>query len=597
MNGAFNGQILVEKLSKLNNSQQSIETLSHWCIFHRKNAKQVVDTWDRQFHCAPREQRISFLYLANDILQNSRRKGSEFVGEFWKVLPGALRDVFDKGDEHGRRVAMRLVDIWEERKVFGSRGQILKEQLVGQRSQISFNTTVNGQNSPSIRAKSIAGGTLEKIISAFEAVHNHYPEEDAAIGKCKVAVNHVENVERAFQNASNIGTVQDSGVVEELRENGIIIRQCIDQLEASETARMALVSVLRETLNEEESKLEFVRSQLQVAHHQSEQASNMCQHVLNDNRTNIPSPMLPATETYNKSSVNLHDSLTQGNGNQAIPASTVQSMPFYLDSASQVDEDHKKTAAAVAAKLAASTSSAQMLSYVLSSLASEGTAMTSGLRTSSAPVEISADYHLDKRQNAEHMIPSAEENAPFMVHTPTCPPSNSPRLKETPLPHQVSSVQHQGSPIFQQQSFSIQHQTSSSNFQPQSVSNQTSPSKLHHQMSPTGMPPHGSSPLNNEDTFPLSHQMSPMHPHPPPPPPPHSQYIQGVGNVTGNPYIYGGSAPLQQPPQLQGYPMVGIPLQGMAPYSGAANPYPLFQSSEMQVYNQPPLPTTPISRQ
>ena len=72
-------------------------------------AKQVVETWDRQFHCSPREQRLAYLYLANDILQNSRRKGSEFVGEFWKVLPDALRDVIENGDEYGRTAAVRLV--------------------------------------------------------------------------------------------------------------------------------------------------------------------------------------------------------------------------------------------------------------------------------------------------------------------------------------------------------------------------------------------------------------------------------------------------------------------------------------------------------
>lgn len=72
-------------------------------------AKQVVETWDRQFHCSPPEQRLAFLYLANDILQNSRRKGSEFVGEFWKVLPGALRDVIENGNEFGRNAARRLV--------------------------------------------------------------------------------------------------------------------------------------------------------------------------------------------------------------------------------------------------------------------------------------------------------------------------------------------------------------------------------------------------------------------------------------------------------------------------------------------------------
>lgn len=72
-------------------------------------AKQVVETWARQFHCSPLDQRLAYLYLANDILQNSRRKGSEFVGEFWKVLPDALRDVIDHGDEFGRNSALRLV--------------------------------------------------------------------------------------------------------------------------------------------------------------------------------------------------------------------------------------------------------------------------------------------------------------------------------------------------------------------------------------------------------------------------------------------------------------------------------------------------------
>ncbi|KAI3727819.1 hypothetical protein L6452_16439 [Arctium lappa] len=64
-------------------------------------AKQVVETWARQFCCSPRDQRLSFLYLANDILHNSRRKGSEFVGEFWKQImilcKYALEMPLDKG--------------------------------------------------------------------------------------------------------------------------------------------------------------------------------------------------------------------------------------------------------------------------------------------------------------------------------------------------------------------------------------------------------------------------------------------------------------------------------------------------------------------
>lgn len=86
-----------------------LSALSRWCISYRKKAKQIVETWDKLFRSAQREQRVSFLYLANDILQNSRRKGSEFVNEFWKVLPTSVKHVYESGDENGKKAASRLV--------------------------------------------------------------------------------------------------------------------------------------------------------------------------------------------------------------------------------------------------------------------------------------------------------------------------------------------------------------------------------------------------------------------------------------------------------------------------------------------------------
>lgn len=74
-------------------------------------AKLVVETWEHQFHNSPREQRLAFLYLANDILQNSRRKGAEFVAEFWRVLPEALRVVIRNGDDFEKNAALRLVSL------------------------------------------------------------------------------------------------------------------------------------------------------------------------------------------------------------------------------------------------------------------------------------------------------------------------------------------------------------------------------------------------------------------------------------------------------------------------------------------------------
>ncbi|KAK2973951.1 hypothetical protein RJ640_027580 [Escallonia rubra] len=77
------------------------KALSHWCIFHRSKAELVVATWAKQFHDSEIAQKVPLLYLANDILQNSKRKGNEFVTEFWKVLPVALKDLIEKAAEFG----------------------------------------------------------------------------------------------------------------------------------------------------------------------------------------------------------------------------------------------------------------------------------------------------------------------------------------------------------------------------------------------------------------------------------------------------------------------------------------------------------------
>ena len=44
-------------------------------MFHHRYCQQVVETWGRDFHSAPQERKISLLYLANDIMQNSKKDG------------------------------------------------------------------------------------------------------------------------------------------------------------------------------------------------------------------------------------------------------------------------------------------------------------------------------------------------------------------------------------------------------------------------------------------------------------------------------------------------------------------------------------------
>ncbi|KAL6540746.1 hypothetical protein OROMI_024629 [Orobanche minor] len=369
-NESFNETLLTDKLSRLNSSQQSIECLkllavSRWCISHRKKAKQVVETWEKLFKSAQPQQQVSFLYLSNDILQNSRRKGSEFVNEFWKVLPSALKGYYGGGNENCREVASRLVTIWEDRKVFGSRGQNLKNEVLGKNPSLPVNNVKNAnpikvmkRDASFLRIKLAVGGLPERILTAMQLLHDEVASEEATLNKCHDAVSCVRELEEDVLNASSQGSLQAPDVIDNILEQEKMIQQCISELEKSEEIRLALVSHLREALQDQETKLEQIRSELLVARGQIEQAANIKLQL-----TSVPSP-----------SPVVHQPTTDPSFQ--MPTTTHPLTPFSTD-----EESKKATAAVVAAKLAASTSSAQMLTSILSSLvAEEAASMSTGLK-------------------------------------------------------------------------------------------------------------------------------------------------------------------------------------------------------------------------
>ncbi|RAL51951.1 hypothetical protein DM860_010669 [Cuscuta australis] len=373
-NEPFDGQSLTEKLSKLNSSQQSIESLSRWCTSFRKRAKQIVETWDKVFKPAQKEQRVALLYLANDILQNSRRKGSEFVNEFWKVLPAALKLVYASGHESEKKAASRLVDIWEDRKVFGSRGQTLKDEVLGKNPPLSVSNVKNPnpikvikRDNNSLRIKLAIGDIPERIITAFQTLHDETTNEKGALNKCKDALSNFKEMEEDIMNISSQGTPQGSEMLDKIHEQEDILKQCVTQLENVEESRVALISKLREAAEDQESKLELLRSDLKAARVQIEQAVSL--------RQRLRSSILPPTESgaaLITSELNPHS---------VIPLPTnpppITSSSFATLNPSNEESSTRATAAAVAAKLTASTSSAQMLTSILSSLVAEEAAAAS----------------------------------------------------------------------------------------------------------------------------------------------------------------------------------------------------------------------------
>ncbi|KQJ86569.1 regulation of nuclear pre-mRNA domain-containing protein 1A [Brachypodium distachyon] len=383
-NSAFSEEVLADKLAKLNNTQQCIETLSHWCIYHRKDAELIVQTWAKQFHSSGNEQKVPFLYLANDILQNSKRNGTEFVEEFWKVLPSTLKDVAENGDDRGKKTVSRLVDIWQERRVFGSRAGGIKDVMLGtaplpvldmtkKRSHGSSIKIVK-RDSRSVKLRLSVGGTAERIVSALHNVLSEQGDEDSDLEKCKTSMRHVGKMEKDVDSAcSKAEDPRREPLCTELKGEEASMKKCIEKLKVVEENRAAVVSELKEALQEQESELEKVRTQLQLAEAMVEETANMQRRLNNE-------PIIPSAKLT--SSAETGKPLSNG----------------------QVKGQQKTAAAILADKIAASSNSQQILQSALSKFAAEN----------------SSEMRSDKRLKVDQVsqVPSVANAAAFVPMPP-----------------------------------------------------------------------------------------------------------------------------------------------------------------------------------
>ncbi|XP_014248263.1 regulation of nuclear pre-mRNA domain-containing protein 1B [Cimex lectularius] len=118
----FTESVLQKKLDDLNETQQSIQTLSLWLIHHRKHYQLVVKTWSKEMAKGNELRKLTLMYLANDVIQNSKKKGPEYTKEFIPVLRKAFRIISNtKCTERTLQKLDRILHIWDERNVYDSK--------------------------------------------------------------------------------------------------------------------------------------------------------------------------------------------------------------------------------------------------------------------------------------------------------------------------------------------------------------------------------------------------------------------------------------------------------------------------------------------
>ncbi|KAK2710472.1 uncharacterized protein LOC136026018 [Artemia franciscana] len=112
----FSEQKLEKRLQNLKDTQESIQSLSGWCLQYKTHAPSIVKQWLKAIRKAKVPQRLALLYLANDVLQHSRRKQlTGFLTSWYHALNEVLPVVRDEKIE---KPMSRMLSIWEERQVY-----------------------------------------------------------------------------------------------------------------------------------------------------------------------------------------------------------------------------------------------------------------------------------------------------------------------------------------------------------------------------------------------------------------------------------------------------------------------------------------------
>ncbi|KAI7497919.1 DUF618-domain-containing protein [Hortaea werneckii] len=130
---AYSPDAVRAKLSSLNETQDSIVANAQWIMFHRRHAPSTANIWLERLQASPPNKRLVLIYLANEVVQQSRARGKQDFLLAFEPLMGEATGVAYKGqssDVQGK--IRRVVEVWRQRNVFD--GKILEgvERTLGE---------------------------------------------------------------------------------------------------------------------------------------------------------------------------------------------------------------------------------------------------------------------------------------------------------------------------------------------------------------------------------------------------------------------------------------------------------------------------------
>ncbi|KAF2646471.1 DUF618-domain-containing protein [Massarina eburnea CBS 473.64] len=116
---AFTEDSLKKKLVQLNETQDSIATVGHWILFHRRHADKIAQFWQQRIKESPANKRLTLIYLANEIAQQAKiRKKDEFIKAFDPIIVESTSVAYKGSGPDIQNKIRRVIEVWRQRNVF-----------------------------------------------------------------------------------------------------------------------------------------------------------------------------------------------------------------------------------------------------------------------------------------------------------------------------------------------------------------------------------------------------------------------------------------------------------------------------------------------
>lgn len=301
----YSDSALSGKLGELNNSAPSIQGVSLWLLHHRKHYRSSVQVWHRELTNVRMDKKLTLLYLANDVVQNARKKYPEVGKEFGSVL-GSVFSHLAGLDLDRKTVGSigRLVNIWRERQIFEQK--VLQEVStiwagkLGRALEGGEDTEPNPP--PAKKAKQTSSDTVErtkvdsevvekndvdpsnsevmsKVTSDIPAVDNNVETPSSKCSECRrslmLALAQMDDVERAESLVS--GTTQRIARLEDGGEAVSLLGELTHQLAGELLARSRLSQLVAGVLARQQDLVGVAEQKLVLAREQLEKFSRVQQ--------------------------------------------------------------------------------------------------------------------------------------------------------------------------------------------------------------------------------------------------------------------------------------------------------------------------------